>query len=405
MLEKALTGSRRYWTLLAVLAGLVAVGFATYLHQLSVGLGITGLSRDVPWGLYIAQLTFLVGVAASAVMVVLPYYLHHYKAFGKLAILGEFLAISAVIMCLLFVFVDIGQPRRAMNLILYPSPRSILFWDMIVLNGYLVLNVVISRATFRAERAGTPPVRWVKPLIYLSIPWAVSIHTVTAFLYSGLAARPFWLTAILAPRFLASAFAAGPALLILLSLLLRRVSSFDPGKEAVAKLGEIVAYAMVVNVFFVALELFTALYSAIPEHVEHFTYLYLGLHGHGLLVPWMTVSVALAVVSLVLLLVPQLRRREGILAVASVAVVGSLWIDKGLGMVVTGFVPSTLGHVNEYWPTLPETVIALGIYAAGGLVLTVLYKIAIGVREEALGAGEVGQGAAAAEARPELKVA
>ena len=405
MLEKALAGSRRWWTLLAVLGAIVAVGFATYLHQLSVGLGITGLSRDVPWGLYIAQLTFLVGVAASAVMVVLPYYLHHYKAFGRLAIVGEFLAISAVTMCLLFVFVDIGQPRRALNLLLHPTPRSVLFWDMLVLNGYLVLNVVISRATFRAERAGAPPPAWVKPLIYLSIPWAVSIHTVTAFLYSGLAARPFWLTAILAPRFLASAFAAGPALLVLLTLLLRRTTRFDAGKEAVAKLGEIVAYAMVVNVFFVALELFTALYSAIPEHVEHFTYLYLGLEGHAVLAPWMKVSVALAALALVLLLVPRLRRREGVLAVASVAVVLSLWIEKGLGMVVTGFVPSPLGHVSEYWPTLPETAIALGIYAVGGLVLAVLTKIAVAVREEALGPPASRPAAEAAERTPALKVA
>jgi Ni/Fe-hydrogenase subunit HybB-like protein len=381
MLEKALTGSRRYWTLLAVLAVFVAVGFFTYLRQLEHGLGITGLSRDVPWGLYIAQLTFLVGVAASAVMVVLPYYLHHYKAFGKLAILGEFLAISAVIMCLLFVVVDIGQPRRMLNLFLYPTTHSILFWDATVLQGYLLLNIVISRATFRAERAGTPPPRWAKPLIYLSIPWAVSIHTVTAFLYAGLAGRPFWLTAILAPRFLASAFAAGPSLLILLALLVRRVSKFDPGKEAIAKLGEIVAYAMALNVFFVGLELFTALYSAIPEHVEHFTYLYLGVHGHAVLAPWMKASVALALLSLVLLLVPQLRRRQGVLAVAAVAVVSSLWIEKGLGLVITGFVPNPFGQLNEYWPTRPETLIALGIYAVGGIILTVLYKIAIGVRE------------------------
>jgi Ni/Fe-hydrogenase subunit HybB-like protein len=382
MLEMALTGSRRYWTLLAVLAAVGVVGGVTYLQQLSVGLGITGLSRDVPWGLYIAQLTFLVGVAASAVMVVLPYYLHHYKAFGKLAVLGEFLAIAAVTMCLLFVFVDIGQPRRMLNIILHPTPNSILFWDMIVLNGYLVLNVVISRATFRAERAGVPPPGWVKPLIYLSIPWAVSIHTVTAFLYSGLAARPFWLTAILAPRFLASAFAAGPALLILLALLVRRVSRFDAGDEAIAKLGEIVAYAMVVNVFFVALELFTALYSGIPAHVEHFAYLYLGLHGHGVLAPWMWASGLLAVVSLVLLIVPGLRRRRGVLALASVAVVASLWIEKGLGLVITGFVPSPLGHVNEYWPSARETLITLGVYAVGGIVLTVLYKIAVATREE-----------------------
>jgi Ni/Fe-hydrogenase subunit HybB-like protein len=382
MLDKALHGGRAYWGLIAALLVLIAAGLFTWLHQLQVGLGITGLSRDVPWGLYISQLTFLVGVAASAVMVVLPYYVHHYKAFGPVAILGEFLAIPSVLMCLLFVIVDMGQPRRVMNVLLYPTPNSVMFWDMLALNGYLVLNVLISRATFRAERAGTAPPRWIKPVVYLSIPWAVSIHTVTAFLYAGLAARPFWLTAILAPRFLASAFASGPALLILLALLVRRFSRFDAGQEAIAKLGEIVTYAMSVNVFFVALELFTALYSDIPEHVEHFAYLYLGLHEHHRLAPWMWISLALAALSLVLLLVPRLRRRQPLLALASMAVVGSLWIDKGLGMVVTGFVPSPLGHITEYWPTARETLITLGIYALGGLLLTVLYKIAIGVREE-----------------------
>jgi molybdopterin-containing oxidoreductase family membrane subunit len=404
MLEKALTGSRAYWALVAVLSGLVLLGAAAYLEQFSTGLGITGLSRDVPWGLYIAQLTFLVGIAASAVMVVLPYYVHHYKAFGRLAILGEFLAIPAVVMCLLFVFVDVGQPRRMLNVVLHPTPSSILFWDMVVLNGYLVLNVVISRATFRAEAAGAPPPRWVKPIVYLSIPWAVSIHTVTAFLYAGLAARPFWLTAILAPRFLASAFAAGPALLLLLALVVRRVSRFDAGDEAIGKLSEIVTYAMVVNVFFVALELFTALYSGIPEHVEHFAYLYVGLHGHGVLAPWMWTSLSLAALSLVLLLVPALRRNRTVLVVACVAVIGALWIEKGLGMVVTGFVPSPLGHVNEYWPTGPEVRIALGIYALGGLLLAGLYKIAIAVRED-LEAPAGREEPKARDARKELKVA
>jgi molybdopterin-containing oxidoreductase family membrane subunit len=285
-------------------------------------------------------------------------------------------------MCVLFIFVDMGQPRRVINIILHPTPHSVMFWDMIVLNGYLLLNVVISRATFRAERAGRPPPGWVKPIIYLSVPWAVSIHTVTAFLYCGLAARPFWLTAILAPRFLASAFASGPSLLILLALLVRRVTKFDAGKEAIAKLAEIVAYGMSVNIFFVGLEIFTAFYSGRPEEIEHFTYLYAGLHGHHVLAPWMWASLALSALALVLLLVPRLRRNESVLAVACLAVVGALWIDKGLGMVVTGFVPSPLGHVTEYWPTGREMLIALGIYALGGLVLTVLYKIATTVREE-----------------------
>jgi len=381
MLESALRGSKRYWLLLGFWALVILAGLAAYSRQLSEGLTITGMSRDVTWGLYIAQFTFLVGVAASAVMVVLPYYVHNYKAFGRMVILGESLAVSAVAMCMLFVFVDLGQPRRVLNVLLYPSLHSVMFWDVVVLSGYLLLNLVIGGVTLEAERQGTPPPKWVKPLVYLSIPWAVSIHTVTAFLFSGLAARPFWMTSILAPRFLASAFASGPSLLILLALILRKFTKFDPGREAIQKLATIVTYAMVINVFFVLVELFTALYGEMPHHLHPFEYLFLGLDGKSALVPWMRVCELLTVGCVVLLLIPQVRRQEGLLAVLCVAVIAAIWIEKGMGMVVTGFVPSPLGKITEYVPTAPEIMITLGVYAIGFFLLSVFCKIVVGVRE------------------------
>jgi len=380
MLEKALVGDKRYWMWVSFLAVVIFVGLLFFLKQYNEGLTITGMSRDVTWGLYIAQFTFLVGVAASAVMVVLPYYLHNYKVFGKITILGEFLAIGAVIMCMMFIFVDMGQPFRIPNVFRYPSPHSLMFWDTVALMGYLVLNMVISHFTLSAERKGIAPPPWLKPVIILSIPWAISIHTVTAFLYSGLAARPFWMTAILAPRFLASAFSAGPALLILFCFLLRKVTKFDAGKEAVQRLATIVTYALAVNVFFVGMELFTALYSNIPEHIHHFQYLFFGLEGHTKLVPWMWTSISLAVVALLLLLNPGTRRNETTLGFACVALIVGIWIEKGLGMVVTGFVPNPLGVVTEYWPTFPEVMIAVGVYGIGAMVVTLLYKIALSVR-------------------------
>jgi molybdopterin-containing oxidoreductase family membrane subunit len=382
MIEKALTGDRRYWSWIGGLLVVIAAGSFCYLRQLDYGLGITGLSRDVTWGFYIAQFTFLVGVAASAVMVVLPYYLHNFKVFGRITILGEFLAISAVTMCLLFIIVDLGQPGRAINIVRYPSPRSILFWDMVVLNGYLILNLVISRLSLAAERNDQAPPRWIKPVILLPIPWAISIHTVTAFIYSGLAARPFWMTAILAPRFLASAFSSGPALLILFCLILKRFTRFDAGWEAVQKLALIVTYAVLVNIFFVLMEFFTAFYSAIPEHVEHFKYLYWGLEGHSGLRAWMWGSVFLVLGAAVVLVMPKLRDRKAWLTVACIAVVVSIWIEKGLGMVVAGFVPSPLGKVTDYVPTLPEVLITLGIYGTGALLITAFYKITLSLRGE-----------------------
>jgi Ni/Fe-hydrogenase subunit HybB-like protein len=360
---------RLYWALVTLLLGLVATGASFYARQLAEGLQITGLSRDVPWGLYISQFTFLVGVAASGVMVALPYYLHHYQAFGKLAVLAESLAVTALSLCMLFVFVDIGQPARVLNVLLNPAPRSLMFWDMMVVGGYLLLNVVLLRSTLVAERCHVPPPAWTRLLVFVSIPCAFAIHTVTALLYAGLAARPAWMTAILAPRFLASAFASGPALLILLGLLLRRTQTLDVGQRALDKLAEIVAYAMTANVFFVVLEVFTALYSGIPEDSEQLRYLYAGLEGHAALVGWAYTSALLGVVALVALLVPRARRHRAGLVVACLAVVGSVWVDKGLCMVTSGFVPTPLGRITDYAPTGPEISIATGIYSIGLLML------------------------------------
>jgi molybdopterin-containing oxidoreductase family membrane subunit len=383
MLELAIKGSKRYYGLLAVLAGIAGLGGAFWLWQLNFGLGITGMSRDVSWGFYIAQFTFLVGVAAGGVMVVLPYYLHDYKAFGRITILGEFLAIAAVVMCLMFITADLGQPMRMLNVIFYPTPNSILFWDMIVLNGYLFLNIVIGWNVLEAERNNTKYPTWVKPLIYVSIPWAISIHTVTAYLYCGLPGRGFWLTAILAPRFLSSAFAAGPALLILLCLVVRRFTNFDPGREQIQSLAKIVTYALILNVFFFLCEVFVALYSKIPEHMDHLKYLFFGLHGHGALVPWMWTAMALMVLAIILLIPPKFRANENLLAISCGMVFLGTWIDKGLGMISGGFVPNPLHEVNEYIPTIPELIIALGVWATGFLVLTILYKVTVGVKEEA----------------------
>ncbi len=382
MIEAVFKGGKKYWTLVGVLLAVVTVGFLAYLRQIDLGLSVTGLSRDVSWGLYIANFTFFVGVAASAVMLVIPYYLHNEKAFRKIIILGEFLAVAAVVVCITFVVVDLGQPSRVFNLFLFPSPTSILFWDTVVLSVYLLLNIIIGWVTLDADSKELPPPAWIRPVIILSIPWAISIHTVTAFIYAGLAARPFWMTALLAPRFLASAFASGPALLILLALLMKKWGGFDPGSGSIDKVAKIVAYGIIATVFFLLLEIFTVFYSQEPEAMAHFQYLFFGLDGHYGLVPWMWTAITLAIAAIVLLLLPATRKNAATLTPACAAVIVSVWIDKGLGLIVPGFIPNPSGEVFEYVPTINEALIVLGVWAMGGLILTLLYKVVVGVRQE-----------------------
>lgn len=384
MIEKVLKGPVSYYAWLAILGGVITVGALVYLLQLFVGLRVTDLSRDVSWGFYIAQFTYLVGVAASAVMLVLPAYFHHYKKFKKMIILGEFMAIAAVVMCMLFIVVDMGQPQRVMNVILHPTPNSVMFWDMTVLSGYLLLNVVIGWVTLEAERHQVDPPKWIKFFIYLSIFWAFSIHTVTAFLYAGIPGRHYWLTAIMAARFLSSAFCSGPAILLLLAFLLKRLTGFDAGKEAIQTLAKIIAYAMGINVFFYCLEVFTAFYSQVPGHMHPMVALFSGHDGHSLWVnAWMWTAVVLGLVSLLLIAMPSTRDNEKILPFTLIILVAATWIDKGLGLLIGGFTPNSFEQITVYSPSIAELAIGMGVYGIGALVLSLLWKIALDVKHEA----------------------
>ncbi|MDD2464995.1 MAG: polysulfide reductase NrfD [Desulfobulbus sp.] len=387
MFEKALKGNNYYWMWLAFLGFFIAVAGVCYLRQYFYGLGLTGMSRDISWGLYISQFTFLVGVAAGGVMLVLPYYIHNFKAFGKITILGEFLAISALLMCLMFIMADLGQPLRGLNVMFYATPHSMLFWDMCVLWGYLLLNIICGWVILTAERKQVHPPKWIYFFVYLSIPFAFSIHTVTAMLYCGLPGRHFWLSAIIAPRFLASAFAAGPALIVVMAMILKRVANFDAGKEAIQKMVTIIIYAAIANMFFVGLEFFVGFYSDIPGHKHTLQYLFFGLEHHGHiynnLVPFMWAFVVLFVVGMALICYPKTRKESDLwLGLGCLSIFVSFWLDKGIGFVLGGFVPTPVDEIVEYYPTLNELFITIGIWATGFFILTILYKIAIDVEHE-----------------------
>ncbi len=383
MFEKALVGGRKYWIWIGILLALILLGLSAYLRQAELGLGVTGLNHDVVWGLYIAQFVFFIGLGASAVVVVLPYYLHDWKVFGKTTMMGEILGMCSVIVAMLFILASMGQPQRVLNVLFYPHPNSLIFWDITVLNGYVLLNAIITITLLSAKHEGVPPPKWIKPVILLSIPWAISIHTVTAFLFAGLPGRSFWMSPILAPRFLVSAFSSGPALLIILILVLRRLKVFDAGMEAVKKLSLIVTYCMLINVFFVLMEIFTTFYSQIPSHAEHLRLLLFGLDGDYQLVPIMWLSIVLSLAGLALLLVPRWREDTRLLTWACVFVFFSLWLDKGFALLIGGFVPSPLGEVARYTPTLPEWRVAIGLWAIGAVMITVLDKIMLSVLREA----------------------
>jgi molybdopterin-containing oxidoreductase family membrane subunit len=381
LLDVMFKGSRSFYLWMSFLTLIILIGFLMYLEQGTKGLVVTNMRDQVSWGFYISNFTFFVGVAAAAVLLVIPAYLYSFKAIKKIVVFGELMAISAIIMALLFISADLGMLERfwhMMPVIGKPNlPGSILAWDMIVLNGYLMLNVAAVLYVAWHSYHGSKPKKLISILLVLiSIPWAVGVHTVTAFVYNGLAARPFWNASILAPRFLASAFCSGPALMIIVFQILRKITEFKIEDKAIFKIAEIIAYAMAINLFFLLAEVYKEYYSA-TKHISQIKYLYQGLHGHGRLVPWIWTATAFNAGGFLLFLIPKTRNHFVPLNVACVLIFAGIWIEKGMGLVVPGFIPDMLGEIVEYMPSRAEIVIGFGIFAFGALIYTLFVRAAI----------------------------
>ena len=373
-------GNWMYWTWVASLVALILVGVVAWVHQTQTGLISTSMRDQVSWAFYIGNFTFLVGVAAAAVLLVIPAYVYNWKPIKEVVILGELLAISAIVMCSLFVTVDVGHPERLWHLI--PGlghlnlPRSMLAWDVVVLNSYLILNLsIVTYLLFSLHAGRSPNKKIFLPLVLHSIPAAISIHSVTAFLYCGLPSRPFWNTSILVPRFLASAFCSGPAVLIVLMQLLRRFTRFEISNEAIWKVAELMSYAMAVNLILLGAEVFKEYYSN-TEHLIHMQYMFAGVDGKVAIVPWMWLSVFASIAAFFLFLLPKTRRNPLTLNLGCALIWIGVYLEKGMGLVIPGMTPDTLGEIYEYFPSHNELLISAGIFSVGFLVFTLMVKVA-----------------------------
>jgi Ni/Fe-hydrogenase subunit HybB-like protein len=377
-------GTKAYYLWCTFLLAVIGVAVTFYIRQLDAGLIATHMRDQVSWGLYIGNFTYLVGVAAAAVLLVIPAYIYHFDPIKEIVLLGELLAASAIVMAVMFILVDLGRPDRFWHIIpvigILSFPKSLLAWDVIVLNGYLVLNILLPFYILVKTYFGKEPnKRFIIPLVLLSIPWAVGIHTVTAFLYNGLAARPFWNASILAPRFLASAFCSGPAIAIIIFQILRKTAGMNIKNEALFKISELIAYSMFINLFLLGSEIFKEYYTG-SIHLAPMEYLYQGLHGHHALVPWIWSAMFMNITAFLIFLIPRTRENLITLNIGSLFIIVGVWIEKGLGLIVPGFIPDPLGEIYEYMPNTTEFFVSLGIWAFGLLIFTFFMRIAIPIQ-------------------------
>ncbi len=382
-LNVATKGNTTYHIWMGVLTLLMLVATYAYSVQIREGLIVTGMNDRISWGLYISNFTFLVGVAAAAVMLILPTYILKDVNFKQAVLIGEGLAVAALVMCLAFVVIDLGGPARAWHLIpkigYFNFPNSMLAWDVIVLNGYLFLNITIPFYVLYCHYKGIEPKKSIYlPGVFLSVFWAVGIHLVTAFLYAGLPSRPFWNSSLLGPRFLASAFAAGPALIILILEFIRKYSDFKVPNTTLRKIAMIVTVAAQINLIMLFSELFKEFYAP-THHSQSATYLFFGLDGKNSLVPWIWTGISFNVIATVMLTLHFIRNNFTYMTVACGLLFIGIWIEKGLGLIVPGFIPGPWGKIVEYSPSWIEIAITIGVWALGAFIFTILAKVAIAI--------------------------
>ena len=247
-----------------------------------------------------------------------------------------------------------------------------------VLNGYFLINLFVAvYLLFCAFQGRAYNKRIVVPLVIISIPMAVGIHTVTAFLYNGMSSRPYWNSAILAPRFLVSAFCSGPAILLILFQILQRVSRFEIRNDAIHKIAELMAYAMGVNLFLFGAEIFKEFYSN-TTHLVHYQYLLFGLPGHpSPIAPYAWASLVMSIIAFLLFIFPRTRKAPLTMNAGCLLIYFSVYFEKGAALIIPGYTPDTLGQVYQYVPSLTEVRVAAGIFGAGFLLFTLMVKVSI----------------------------
>ena len=378
-----LKGNKIYYAWLIFLLLLILWGGFGYHGQLEAGLIKTHMRDSVSWAFYIGNFTFLVGVAAAAVMLVIPAYIYNWKPIKEIVIFGELLAVCAVIMCISFIVVDIGNPLRFWHMLpiigTMNFPSSMLAWDFFVLNFYLLINLfVVTYLLYCIFYKKEYNKSIVLPLVLLSIPMAVGIHTVTAFLYNALPARPFWNSALLAPRFLSSAFCSGPAILLILFQILRKMSKFEIKDEAIWTIAELMVYAMFIYLYFTIAELFKEFYSG-TEHILYWKYLLFGIGENREIVVYSWASIIMGVIAFFLFLIPSTRKNFITLNIGAVLIYASVYVEKGIALIIPGFTPDVLGQIYVYTPSLTEVRTAVMIFSLGFLLFTFLTKIAIAI--------------------------
>lgn len=380
----AIKGGKLYYSWLLFLSFFVIVGLVTTYIQMTTGLIVTGASDQIVWELFVSNFIHCPSIASAAVLVVTPAYIYKRKDMKQLAVIGEAIAMVFVIIGINFILYHMGRPDRSWHAVpgigIFNFPSSVLTYDIIVLNVYLVLNAVAVFYYLYKHYVDEPMnTKFYTPLIYLAVAWGPFIHIITAFILSSNAQLAVWHTALMPFSFLAMAASAGPALVIIIFLVIRKFTKLEIADSVIDFFSQVIIWGLGALILMFAVEFFTELYPA-THHAAPLEYAIAGHHGMDPYVPWFWTIMTVFVLQFLLLLNSKIRKNYNfLLPLICLSIFLSVLIEKPSILIFPAFSPTPLGEYAVYHPTLIEIFNVLFVWATGFIMLTMVLKGTVGV--------------------------
>ena len=378
-----------------VLGALVVAGVAAWIYQLANGLGVTGMSNGVSWGLYIACFMFFVGLSAGGLIVASSASVFHIAEYKKVALPAIICSTVCICCAGMFVLIDMGGIQRVWCILVGPNPTSPLVWDVCVISCYLIINIVYLVFMCSKKPGAADKVSIVSRF---ALPIAILVHSVTAWIF-GLQVSKEWYTAIMAPIFVASAMDSGLALLLLALMGLNKSGVFKVENKLISSLAGLLAVCIAVDAFFIGCECLTMAYpgakgaEALSVMAGGITapFFWIEIIG-GLLIPFMLMVFAknranmkLVGLACVLVVAGVFCKRIWLLFTSfyEFNIAGAPGVISGSSAARGASGVDVFAMLGTYAPTWVEIAVVVGVVSLGALAFIVMSRMLLAGRKQA----------------------
>lgn len=358
----------RYWAFVSLLLSVMALGVLGWSQLLTEGGSVMAMRDAYPWGLWFTNYMYYVGLSAGGLVVYASVHLFGAHQFHPLARLAVLQAGVLVLMALLGIVTDMEYPWRAVNMLLTPNPSSPFVYTGSAANIYMII-CFIDLWVLITGKGGD---KLAHRMTLIALPFAVYLHTTTAFVLALNKSRELWNSAVMVPIFLTSATASGIALLMLVAYVMQRFGVMKFAASMFRSLSTLLATVIIIDIFLLLVEIMVVFWptSAKPGHAIRFQHFITGEYAVFFLP-----VLALGLGAFALLAPRGTRHLPKVQITAAIMYVVAIWLKRYVLMSM-GFATDTLGQYSApYTPSLVEVLLALMILAIGVLIMTLAAKV------------------------------